>query len=127
MGFAALETMGYGLVALLNSQGDISALSSVLLLRGIVSPVGHAAWTGIVCAILWRERQRGRPVSINILWAFVLAVILHSLWNMAGSADNTLLTLGGYVIIGAFSLWLLIKRWREAVRSATPEAPPDRS
>ena len=43
MGFAALETMGYGLVALIKSQGSIGTLEQVLLLRGLLSPVGHAA------------------------------------------------------------------------------------
>lgn len=52
MGFAVLETMGYGLVALIGSQGDIGALEQTLLIRGLLSPAGHAAWTGFVCAIL---------------------------------------------------------------------------
>jgi RsiW-degrading membrane proteinase PrsW (M82 family) len=55
MGFAALETMGYGFVTLLQSEGNLAALDEVLLARGLTSPAGHAAWSGLVCAVLWRE------------------------------------------------------------------------
>jgi len=58
MSFAALETMGYGFVSLLQSKGNLGVLDEVLLLRGLTSPAGHAAWTGIVCAVLWRERAK---------------------------------------------------------------------
>lgn len=60
MGFAALETMGYGLVSLIQSRGDVGALEQVLLIRGFLSPAGHAAWTGFVCVVLWREHVRER-------------------------------------------------------------------
>ena len=62
MGFAALETMGYGLVALISSHGRIAPAEEVLLLRGLLSPVGHAAWTGLVCATLFRAWQAPRGV-----------------------------------------------------------------
>jgi RsiW-degrading membrane proteinase PrsW (M82 family) len=42
MGFAALETMGYGLTALMDSDGDPGAVQQVLLVRGLFSPLGHA-------------------------------------------------------------------------------------
>jgi RsiW-degrading membrane proteinase PrsW (M82 family) len=43
MGFAALETMGYALVSLIQSGGNIIVLEQVLFLRGLLSPAGHAA------------------------------------------------------------------------------------
>ncbi len=54
MGFAALETMGYAFVALIASRGDIGAVEQMLLLRGVLSPAGHMAWTGLACAALWQ-------------------------------------------------------------------------
>jgi len=45
MGFAALETMGYGITSLLVSKGNFGVLDKVLLFRSLVSPAGHAAWT----------------------------------------------------------------------------------
>ena len=84
MGFAAFETMGYGFLALLQSGGNLVTLDSVLIGRGLTSPVGHAAWTGLVCAVLWRERLRaaGRAVvNGKVVGAFATAVVLHTLWG----------------------------------------------
>ena len=44
MGFATLETMGYGFQALLS--GGIAAVDQTLLLRALFVPAGHIAWTG---------------------------------------------------------------------------------
>lgn len=49
MGFAALETMGYAFVTLLQSKGRLGALDEVLLVRGLMSPAGHAAWCAPSC------------------------------------------------------------------------------
>jgi protease PrsW len=92
MGFAALETMGYSLVSLIISQGDIGILQETLLVRGLFSPAAHAAWTGIVCAILWRERERagGRnAINLAVISAFVLAVVLHTFWDTFQSLSGT--------------------------------------
>lgn len=123
MGFAALETMGYGFVALLTSRGNLALLDEVLLVRGLASPAGHAAWTGLVCAVLWRERQRaGRAViDARIVGAFATAVVLHALWDtfngLRGAtfidwASIELLSLA----VAIASLVLLVRRVREASR-----------
>ena len=124
MGFAALETMGYGLVFLLRSGGDISGLQQLLILRGFLSPAEHAAWTGFVCSILWHERERKAKININlpVIWAFVLAVVLHSVWNIFNSLNfvNTTqfaLLLTGNMAIAVFSMSLLIYRYREAKKA----------
>jgi RsiW-degrading membrane proteinase PrsW (M82 family) len=94
MGFAALETMGYGLVALIQSRGQIGPAEEVLLIRGLISPLGHAAWTGLVCAALWRRPRSWRIVAA----AFVTAVALHALWD---STDDTLVRLAVGIVSGA--------------------------
>jgi RsiW-degrading membrane proteinase PrsW (M82 family) len=33
------------------------------IVGGVLSPAGHAAWTGLVCAALWRARLRPGPWS----------------------------------------------------------------
>ena len=134
MGFASLETMGYGLVVFVNSLGDINELEQVLLLRGILSPVGHAAWTGLVCGILWRERQRkGRGLlSLAAFGAFIAAVILHTLWNLSNSIEgqstaSVVYSSLGNVAVAAVSLTLLIRRLRESRRfsvSSTSNSSP---
>jgi protease PrsW len=87
MGFAALETMGYAFVTLLRSQGNLLTLDEVLFARGLLSPAGHAAWTGLVCAVLWRTRQQFGygPLNWRVLGAFAIAVLLHALWDIFNS------------------------------------------
>jgi RsiW-degrading membrane proteinase PrsW (M82 family) len=123
MGFASLETMGYGLVSFIKAGGDINVLDQVLLVRGLLSPVGHAAWTGLVCAVLWRERQRkkrGRFVLAAFI-VFIVAVVLHTLWDLsnslAGSTTASMVfALLGNLAVAGVSLTLLIRRLRESRR-----------
>jgi RsiW-degrading membrane proteinase PrsW (M82 family) len=121
MGFAALETMGYGLVSLLQSQGSINVLDQVLLIRGFLSPAGHAAWTGFFCAVLWRERERKGHININwkVIGAFLLAVALHAMWDIINSlgAQTTsrfVMIIIGNVIVAGIGLTMVILRYREA-------------
>lgn len=123
-GFAGLETMGYGFVSLLQSRGNLTVLDEVLILRGLTSPAGHLAWTGLVCAVLWRERLKAGHVVINlrVIGAFATAVILHTLWDtfasarsatFVGALDIELISL----LVALVSLTLLIRRVREARRA----------
>ena len=125
MGFAALETMGYGLVSFIRSQGDINVLQQVLFFRGLLSPAGHAAWTGFVCAVLWRERERKGRVAINfkVIWAFITAIILHTLWNGINTLGGPtvlqfIIVIAGSIIIAGISLTLVILRYREARKAS---------
>jgi len=123
MGFAALETMGYGLTALIASRGSVGVLEEVLFIRGLLAPAGHAAWTGFICAVLWRERNRTTPKAFNfaVVGAFILAVVLHSLWDIINSlggptAAQFIIVIVGNVAIAAVSLTLLFRRLRESRR-----------
>jgi RsiW-degrading membrane proteinase PrsW (M82 family) len=122
MGFAALESMGHGLTAFLQSQGSIGSLEETLLVRALVSPVGHGAWTGLVCAVIWRERQRAGHTTLNwsIVSAFLTAVLLHTAWDILGSLTGRIsirwvgIEFIGLIVVGLVSLGLLIRRMREA-------------
>ncbi len=90
-GFAALETMGYGFVTLLESKGSITETVDVLLLRGIMSPAGHMAWTGIAATALYAAAESGwtgRKIG-GFVGAFVLAVALHTAWDSQASLIGT--------------------------------------
>ena len=52
-GFAALETMGYAFTTIVTRHGDLTEVSNLLLVRGLWSPAGHMAWTGITAAALY--------------------------------------------------------------------------
>lgn len=122
MGFAALETMGYGLVAFLQSQGDVGITQQILLIRGLLSPAGHAAWTGLICAVLWRERERtGRGlINMKVVGTFILVVLLHAVWDIVSSLNSLMgifvLGIVFYLVIIAVSLTLLFRRLSESNR-----------
>jgi len=120
-GFAALETMGYGFVSLLQSKGNLGVLDEVLLVRGLSSPAGHMSWTGLVCAVLWRERLKTGHATLNwrVGGAFLTAVILHALWDtFAGLRSANLGESFGVgllsMLVALVGLVLLIRRVREA-------------
>jgi protease PrsW len=116
MGFAAFETMGYGLTALLVSQGRIDEVVKLLFLRGVLAPAGHAAWTGLMCAALWHARLRpGVRSAAVVVVAFLTVVTLHALWDAATTQWVQL-------AVGAVSLTLLL--WRLHAASAEMEQVP---
>jgi len=100
-------------------------LDEVLFVRGLTSPAGHAAWTGLVCAVLWRERLKAGHATFNwrVGGAFLTAVVLHALWDTFASLRSA--TFVGFLgielislLIAIISLTLLIRRVREARRAA---------
>jgi protease PrsW len=117
-GFAALETMGYAFVTLIESRGDVTAVDDILLLRGLLSPAAHMAWTGLTATALWYAADRGWKgrVVLRFLAVFVLAVALHATWDSVG-------TIPVYAVLATISLGLLT--WFAhllAVRSRTRPA-----
>jgi protease PrsW len=105
MGFATLETMGYGFQALL--AGGVAAVDETLLLRALFSPACHIAWTGMTVAMLWRIRtaaHRGRAL-LAFLLTYAVAVTMHAVWDGStrlpihvGVAVAGLIVLGGFVL-----------------------------
>jgi protease PrsW len=110
-GFAALETMGYAFVTLLQSQGSITDTVDLLLLRGLLSPAGHMAWTGLTAAALAAAAaSRWRPREVrNFVLVFAGAVVLHALWDGVGG-------LVVYVVLAVVGLGLLAVTAHRAAR-----------
>lgn len=101
-GFAALETMGYAFVTLIQSQGNVEAVQETLLLRGLLSPAAHMAWTGLTATALWYAAGRGWKggAVLRFLAVFAVAVALHATWDSVG-------TIPVYIVLSAISLGLL--------------------
>jgi protease PrsW len=101
-GFAALETMGYAFVRLVQTEGNLRSVEGLLLLRGVLSPAAHMAWTGLTAAALWAasERRWSLPGAALFGLTFVAAVALHSAWDLFA-------TIPAYIVIGVISLGLL--------------------
>ena len=110
MGFATLETMGYGFNALLSSR-SLAAVDQTLLLRALLSPAGHVAWTGLTTAALWAiasSAHKGRAV-VRALLTFLAAVLLHAAWD----GFNSLIV---HVLVGGLSVVALLIAIRRAHR-----------
>jgi RsiW-degrading membrane proteinase PrsW (M82 family) len=116
-GFAVLETLGYSFVTLLVS-GSLGLTESTLLLRGVLSPAAHIAWTGLAAAALWHAHaQRWRPRAMAAaVGTFVLVVVLHAVWDAAASWVT-------YVIVGVVSLALLIRQAHRDLLVAADRTP----
>jgi RsiW-degrading membrane proteinase PrsW (M82 family) len=87
-GFAVLETMGYALVALVDSGGNLAVVNGLLLDRGLLSPAAHMAWTGLTAAALWRtatDRRHLRAVA-RFAAVYLLVSALHAAWDSSASS-----------------------------------------
>lgn len=152
MGFAALETAGYGFVAFLTgftsslstnsgtlvaiNQG-IHQMNQSLVLRMALAVFGHGVWTAIVCAAIWRDRRNSTfRLTLGVILTFAMAVMLHALWDWspftAYLTDATqpvvvvLVSFGWFLLIGSLGLFFLSFFLRESVQRAKlgPTAPP---
>lgn len=129
MGFAAMESSGYAFTALLASHGSISVTVEVTLLRGLLSPLGHGTWTAILASVLFRESKKcDFRINLQVISTYLLVSILHAMWNglpliisyilgqelgLLGQGLGLLIAWGMIGLVGLFILW---RRWREAVR-----------
>ena len=122
MGFAALESSGYAFTAFLRSGGSLSLTVGVILLRGLLSPIGHGTWTAILASVLFRESGEKRfRIDRKVIAAYLTVSILHGLWDGLPQVIATLLSPGldvfiGQAIVGGAGLLILWKQYREAKR-----------
>ena len=117
-GFAALETMGYAFVTLISSRGSLAAVDNVLLLRGLLAPAAHMAWTGLTATALWYAVAR--KWRVGAVWRFIavflVAVALHATWDSVG-------TIPVYIVLSAISLGLLTWFAHLLARGSRVQAP----
>ena len=104
-GFAAFESAGYALRMGLN---DIGLMKDTIMVRGMLSPFGHIAWTAMAGAALWRVKGANRFAiamvkDARFLKIFGIAVVLHMLWN----STLYLPFYGKYAILGV-AAWVVI-------------------
>jgi RsiW-degrading membrane proteinase PrsW (M82 family) len=122
MGFASFESLGYAFTAFLKSGGSLSILVGVMLLRGLLSPIGHGTWTAIFASVLFRESKTGHfRINGKVIGAYLTVVILHGLWDGLPRVVARIAPLGLDVFlsqfaVGAAGILILWDRWREARR-----------
>jgi protease PrsW len=84
-GFAAFESSGYALVALFGSHGlALHAMISTVIERGLLAPLAHGLWTGILGGVLFRAAARGRlRLTPSVVAAYLFVAMLHALYDSA--------------------------------------------
>jgi RsiW-degrading membrane proteinase PrsW (M82 family) len=86
-GFAALESSGYAFGALLVRDGytvrlSLGSLVFTELLRGILAPIGHGLWTGILGGVLFGAARHGHlRFTPSVIAAYIGVSLLHGLWD----------------------------------------------
>jgi RsiW-degrading membrane proteinase PrsW (M82 family) len=110
-GFAVLETMGYAFVTLIESHGNIGTVDGLLVLRGLLSPAAHMAWTGLTAAALWQAAAQhwSRRGNARLVAVFVLTVALHATWD----GVHTLAAYIALAAVGLGALYLTIRSLRD--------------
>lgn len=110
-GFAIPETVAYAY-----GFGELAAPSTVtLLIRGLLSPFCHIAWTGALGGAIGAARgERGGLEAIfasGLFWAILGGMVFsHCLWNLVGP-----------ITYAALGLWILLFHFikRGAAEAAT--------
>lgn len=147
VGFAAFESAGYALSYFLDDfiKGTISfiveyrpqdldiaqfagtmegfpTMLNIIVVRGILSPMGHIVWSAIAGCALWRVIQ-GRPFSWkmlldkNFLRLFAVPVALHMIWN----SPIRLPFYGKYLIVGAIGWFIALSLVQEGLNEIRKE------
>ena len=93
-GFAIFETIGYAYEY--GEGGNPSTL--VLLVRGLLSPLMHLAWTGALGGAMWAARGPNRigwwALGSWLPWAVLIGmVVIHCIWNTVGPVQWVCLAL----------------------------------
>jgi RsiW-degrading membrane proteinase PrsW (M82 family) len=128
MGFATLESVGYAFNVFLMGGGNLYGALSLTAVRGLLSPVGHGAWTAILAAVLFRESRPGRfRFTPTVLFAYLAVAGLHAMWNaipglLSSYAEGPMAQLVGEAVVGAIGVILLWWLWRDARRRALAQS-----
>jgi len=106
-GFAAFESAGYAMYAG-TVQGNTALMTTTILLRGLLSPLGHIVWTSMCGGALWRVKGdqlfRFRMLlDFRFLRIFLIATVLHMVWNSPLDVPF----FGRYLIVGAIG-WVVV-------------------
>jgi protease PrsW len=84
--FAAFESAGYAFNALFTMHGlSLGSVVETEILRGILTPVGHGLWTGIMGGVLFHAARNGRlRLSLGVVIWYLVVSGLHAFWDASG-------------------------------------------
>ncbi len=146
-GFAAFESAGYAFLYLLQHMGvsmqngnvtlqlnDVAAMRQLIMSRGLLSPLGHIAWTAMSAAALWRVKGDA-PFRLEMLKdprftrVFAAAIVLHMIWDSPLELPFD----GLYILLGAVAWIIVLGLVQEGIaelrarQAATPARAPSAS
>lgn len=127
-GFAALESSGYAFNALLviqNGQPIALSLSDLVIsefLRGLLSPLGHGLWTGILGGVLFAEKPHGGWLPTRrLLGVYLFVSFLHGVFDSSSGIAGALGALSGIeptlvgvaliLVISVVAFVVLVRMW----------------
>jgi RsiW-degrading membrane proteinase PrsW (M82 family) len=118
-GFAFTENILYMGRAFAEEGGLVGqggGVLAVLLLRGVLSPFAHplfTSMTGIGCGLAASSRFAGARVFF-VLGGYLLAVVLHALWNGSATFGDGAAFLGVYlyIMVPLFLAMTLLVMWQ---------------
>ncbi|MFX0066318.1 MAG: PrsW family intramembrane metalloprotease [Candidatus Hermodarchaeota archaeon] len=131
-GFAFIENILYGL----NILSEIYALYGTIILapaliltafRSVMMPAGHSLYTGWFGSEVGKEKT---PYGGSPLKGFIIAVILHTIWNGMASALSIVLPeelaiLSWVFVLGTLAVYYILLWWR--MNTALAIEKPNRS
>jgi protease PrsW len=85
-GFAAFESAGYALMAVL--MNDFDTMYFTIFWRGVLAPGGHIVWAALLGAAINMVRVESQPLTVSILknvrfWGiFMIVVAMHAVWDL---------------------------------------------
>jgi len=120
VGFAFFESAGYAFEHLLATR-NLAAMSFIIYLRAVLAPFGHVAWTAIAAGALWRVKkdQKFSPAMFGnpkFLLAFLIPVVLHTLWDADLGFGGLVLVLVKDLLIGIVSWYVVFAMVQQGLR-----------
>ena len=85
-GFAAFESSGYALQAMLEHIDEHPLINIVEIeaFRAVLAPFGHITWTALLGGALFASSRGGRfHLTVRLAATFVGVVALHAVWDQA--------------------------------------------
>ncbi len=109
LGFALVENVLYYMRGVASpADGDLWVM---LVVRGMVAPLGHPLYTAMIgLGVAYAATRRGAGGVFAVVGGWILAVLLHGMWNASGyvAAANGLRPLVGLAVAWLVLLFVLI-------------------
>src|SRR5437870_13283185 len=105
------------------------ASTAVTVLRSMLTPFSHGIWTGILAAVLIRERRHDRfRITVLVIVNYLFVSVLHGLWDGLPSTIYFILPPGIHIplvslVIGVIGIIVFVMLYRRATREEIYQPP----